>query len=658
MSYWLAETPSIRSVFAPFKGARHEEPPSVMPPVEHWKAFQFTHNMSSNQPLAKVIHPVDRPLQANCDANGVLQESGLSSMPKQDVNSDRYLSPCCVGHLAQHTFCQLLYDAARQNALELQAEICFDTKVVQVNSIDGEAGPRRFRVTTEHGTTYETNLCIAADGAHSTLRESVAKISSSGQRDLQHLINIHVTLDQDQAAVLHANNNHAMLYSIFSEHVVAMVVCHSLSDYVIQIPYFPPYQTLEDDFSEQKVHTIVGAIFGDKITKWKVQSVGPWTMNALIADQYYNADKGIVLVGDAAHVFPPAGGFGMNTGLQDVHNLAWRLAWAYHADTSAEVGSKAKSGLSLLPTMLEQYQNERRPVAQQNAALSVRNYKRLLEVTKACYLNESHPATLTKLLKHSPLPLAAQRQIFRTSFQAALFPLSWLRQPESPYARHIRNNLAKILRTGTGLPLLFPKFEIGFGYGDDTLKNIQASDWRTDTWADRAVLEVGKLVPHVSVLVRSSDTEMYPNLLFLDAAGSSQTISTSNLPAQLSTTERPTFVLLLVGQSKNLKAKDPSFLPRLGQDLSQKLGLGVKVIQILSSNDTSGHTIASQSKNQLVVVQPERAEDVFSFFNTRHKTPYLVLIRPDSHVAAIQTFDDETIRDEEWMSTIVQDLRG
>ena len=34
----------------------------------------------------------------------------------------------------------------------------------------------------------------------------------------------------------------------------------------------------------------------------------------------------IFLAGDAAHRFPPAGGFGMNTGVQDAHNLAWKLA--------------------------------------------------------------------------------------------------------------------------------------------------------------------------------------------------------------------------------------------------------------------------------------------------------------------------------------------
>ena len=70
-----------------------------------------------------------------------------------------------------------------------------------------------------------------------------------------------------------------------------------------------------------------------------IMSINSWVMHAQVAARYSNAgthgtpprSTGInhnntFLVGDAAHRFPPSGGFGMNTGIQDAHNLAWKLA--------------------------------------------------------------------------------------------------------------------------------------------------------------------------------------------------------------------------------------------------------------------------------------------------------------------------------------------
>jgi hypothetical protein len=59
----------------------------------------------------------------------------------------------------------------------------------------------------------------------------------------------------------------------------------------------------------------------------------------------------VFLAGDAAHVHSPAGGQGMNTGIQDAANLGWKLA--------AVAGGRAGDGL------LDTYQAERHPVGQQ-----------------------------------------------------------------------------------------------------------------------------------------------------------------------------------------------------------------------------------------------------------------------------------------------------
>jgi 2-polyprenyl-6-methoxyphenol hydroxylase-like FAD-dependent oxidoreductase len=82
--------------------------------------------------------------------------------------------------------------------------------------------------------------------------------------------------------------------------------------------------------------------------------VGQWRQNLLLADRY--ADRRVFLAGDAAHLMIPTGGLGMNTGVGDAIDLAWKLA--------ATV--QGWGGPHLLPS----YEIERRPVGEQNVAAS------------------------------------------------------------------------------------------------------------------------------------------------------------------------------------------------------------------------------------------------------------------------------------------------
>ncbi|MEY9851402.1 2-polyprenyl-6-methoxyphenol hydroxylase-like FAD-dependent oxidoreductase [Leifsonia sp. EB41] len=73
-----------------------------------------------------------------------------------------------------------------------------------------------------------------------------------------------------------------------------------------------------------------------------------------LADRY--RDGRVLLAGDAAHVHPPLGGQGLNLGIQDAFNLGWKLA--------AEATGRAPDGL------LDSYESERRPVAEQVLSLT------------------------------------------------------------------------------------------------------------------------------------------------------------------------------------------------------------------------------------------------------------------------------------------------
>ncbi|KMW73136.1 hypothetical protein TI10_08415 [Photorhabdus luminescens subsp. luminescens] len=73
---------------------------------------------------------------------------------------------------------------------------------------------------------------------------------------------------------------------------------------------------------------------------------------ALVAERF--SDGKIYLAGDSAHLFSPTGGFGMNTGIDDTSNLAWKLA----------ASIKGWAGNALM----DSYESERRPIALRNTA--------------------------------------------------------------------------------------------------------------------------------------------------------------------------------------------------------------------------------------------------------------------------------------------------
>jgi 2-polyprenyl-6-methoxyphenol hydroxylase-like FAD-dependent oxidoreductase len=683
----------------------YERVRDAMAPVREWKDFVFCTSVSDPHPLARVEHPVARPLEMHQDANGILlpvdnleggSDTSEGVLPSHLRNREQELSICSVGHLPQHTFSQILYDHALASSSSAKyGRIQYGRAVtgLDLHHPAGFSGDDDSFVSvhtkgdsSDSVESFITPFVVAADGAHSFIRQSLG-IQQAGREAMQHLINIHVVLDESCRAPF--QRRPAMLYSVFNPTVIAMVVCHNAAEgeYVIQVPYFPPYQTLEHNFGEAQVRDMVSAIFGTGSQRrplssapgFQVRSVKPWTMSALVATEYYRGR--VALVGDAAHVFPPAGGFGMNTGLQDVQNVAWRLAALYHsgrlfhgtstatATATATAGNQSKQTPSPINTMLQQYQEERRLVAQQNAALSTRNYQRLLQVHKAMYLDEQHPALLCRALDAAPfVPLAAKRLVFESGFRVALQPLAALQhgnetrmnknRPKTPaewYGSHLVSNLRRVLGSGAGLPLLFPKHELGFSYDKASAASGKRSEsfdvgeqtrqeWTHDTWAGPPQLCSGSLVPHVHVQVTSTQfIDDFPHLLRLDEdendSARGPTLSTSNLPSQLTKDGRPIYVLLLVG----FYGHDIEWI--VGS-LADRLLLDVQLVHIVSSSTTESDKQIPHRQTPRIVVK--ELPSAYSFFCGEPTPPYLILIRPDSHVHGIATLgasDDASLLD-------------
>jgi 2-polyprenyl-6-methoxyphenol hydroxylase-like FAD-dependent oxidoreductase len=93
-----------------------------------------------------------------------------------------------------------------------------------------------------------------------------------------------------------------------------------------------------------------------------IVSIMPWRRRELIADRY--GTSRVFLVGDSAHQLSPTGGFGMNTGIQEAVDLAWKL----QARLSGWGGD----------ALLSSYEPERRPIAARNVAEAAGNLARML----------------------------------------------------------------------------------------------------------------------------------------------------------------------------------------------------------------------------------------------------------------------------------------
>ena len=93
---------------------------------------------------------------------------------------------------------------------------------------------------------------------------------------------------------------------------------------------------------------LVRTAIGEPDIPVTIENVMHWKATADTAEHF--RDGRIFIAGDAAHVMPPTGGWGGNAGVQDAHNLAWKLALVL----------KGIAGEDLLST----YEEERHPIGE------------------------------------------------------------------------------------------------------------------------------------------------------------------------------------------------------------------------------------------------------------------------------------------------------
>jgi 2-polyprenyl-6-methoxyphenol hydroxylase-like FAD-dependent oxidoreductase len=227
-----------------------------------------------------------------------------------------------------------------EHASRLGVSIERSTKLQSLSQQDGEV---RFELTRDGATERgRADYVIGCDGCHSTVRKSLGIAFEGDPLDEEFML-CDVTLDwdmlQDEVHTFFAPQGIFACLPLPPDHRWRVVV---------DAPGAIPQDEAHD---VNKMLPRFQAWFEERAKKTARLRDPTWCssfhIQSRIAQRY--RDRRVFIAGDAAHIHSPLGGQGMNTGLQDAYNLAWKMALVLKGDSDESI--------------LESYAVERRPIA-------------------------------------------------------------------------------------------------------------------------------------------------------------------------------------------------------------------------------------------------------------------------------------------------------
>ncbi|MGF0315635.1 rifampin monooxygenase [Nocardia fluminea] len=308
-----------------------------------------------------------------------------------------------------------------EHAIELGAQVRSGCAVVGFEQDDDGV-----TVELADGERLRSRYLVGCDGARSTVRKLLG-VGFPGEptrtETLMGEMEAGVSLEEIVAKVTEIRATNAG-FSVrpFGEGVYSVVVPAAG---VREDRTEPP--TLED-FREQ-LRTIAGTDFGVHSPRW-LSRFGDATRLV----EHYRVGR-VLLAGDAAHIHPPAGGQGLNLGIQDAVNLGWKLA--------AQLCGWAPE------TLLDTYQTERHPVA----ADVLDNTRAQVELASTEPGAQAVRRLLTELMDFDEVNRYLIEKIIATAIRYDFGPGPDLLGRRLPDLELKQGNLFDQLRRGRGLVL-------------------------------------------------------------------------------------------------------------------------------------------------------------------------------------------------------------
>ncbi|SES16148.1 2,4-dichlorophenol 6-monooxygenase [Lentzea xinjiangensis] len=301
-------------------------------------------------------------------------------------------SPCRTANLPQHLLEELLLRECPPDRIR------FGHRVTGVSQQDGGVTVDVVAGTSSY--TVEADYVLACDGGR-TIGPALG-IPSEGVEEIARMVSVH--FEADLSGVL-ADDEVLMRWLVRPETGVGVSLLPLGPDewgtrsreWVLHLNETPD-TPLSDEEARRELCSVL-----ELPTPPTVHRIMRWTVGSTVAERF--RDGRVFLLGDAAHRLPPTGGLGLNSAVQDAHNLVWKLAAVLRGDAGAE--------------LLDTYEDERKPVAAANIHQAVQNAIGHLLIVQTLGMGpESDPAENAIALRRLDSGLPEDRE-FRDSVRQA-----------------------------------------------------------------------------------------------------------------------------------------------------------------------------------------------------------------------------------------------
>ena len=246
----------------------------------------------------------------------------------------------------------------RERAESLGARTRYRTECTSLESDDDGVTAVLTDADTGAQSRVRARYAVAADGNRSPVRNRLG-IQMRGHGILSNSITIYFRAERDLTPLLAGRNQgvhyvtNPVLRGFFrldrsgnGGFLVVNLVGDTARPEIVAAYPEAPWANVAEGITKERAFELLRAAIGVPGMPLVIEDIATWQAVADVADRY--CDGRIFLAGDAAHVVPPNGGFGGNTGVHDAHNLAWKLAHVVHGTAG--------------PGLLATYDAERRPV--------------------------------------------------------------------------------------------------------------------------------------------------------------------------------------------------------------------------------------------------------------------------------------------------------